>query len=190
VTATFYQLILDSAPGRVFVPRPATEHLVDAALARLGDRAARVADVGTGSGAIAVALAAHSPTVEIWASDASPEAAALTGANARRLGVADRVHVSNGDLLERLPRNFDLVLANLPYLPSAAPDERYANEPPEAIYGPGDGLEHYRRLLAQAADHLHRDGAVIIQLHGQILEAERHELPLLASQLESLAAAA
>jgi release factor glutamine methyltransferase len=190
VNAVFYQLVLENEPGRVFVPRPATERLVDAALERLGDRPARVADVGTGSGAIAVALAARHPTVEVWASDTSEEAARLARRNARRLGVVDRVDVRVGDLLEGLPRDLDLVLANLPYLPADAPDERYTHEPSDAVYAPGDGLEHYRRLLAQAGDHLGRDGAVIVQLYREVLEAERHELPLLAAQLESLSAAA
>jgi release factor glutamine methyltransferase len=190
VTAVFYQLDFDTEPGVVFVPRVATERLVEAALARIGDRPARVADVGTGSGAIAVALAANAPNVEVWASDASEAAARLACENARRLGVADRVHARMGDLLDGLPRNLDLVLANLPYLPADQPDPRYDAEPASSVYAAGDGLEPYRKLLAQAAGHLHREGAVIVQLHGEILEAERHELTVLAARLETLAAAA
>jgi release factor glutamine methyltransferase len=190
VTAVFYQLDFDTEPGVVFVPRVATERLVEAALARIGDGPARVADVGTGSGAIAVALAATAPNVEVWASDTSEAAARLACENARRLGVADRVHARMGDLLDGLPRNLDLVLANLPYLPAADPDPRYDAEPAGSVYAPGDGLEPYRKLLAQAAGHLGPDGAVIVQLHGEILEAERHELTVLAARLETLAAAA
>ena len=186
----FLDLPLVTARGRVFTPRPATERLVQAALARIGDEPARVADVGTGSGAIAVALAIRAPQVEIWATDSSEDAVELALENARRLGVDDRVEVRVGDLLEGLPRELDLVLANLPYLPEAAPDRRYADEPHDAVYARGDGLGPYRRLLAQAADRLVPGGGVIVQLHGRILEAERHELPLLAAQLEQHAAAA
>jgi release factor glutamine methyltransferase len=190
VTAVFYQLDFDTEPGVVFLPRPATERLVEAALARIGDAPARVADVGTGSGAIAVALAANAPEVEVWATDTSEAAARLAHENARRLSVADRVHARIGDLLDGLPRDLDLVLANLPYLPAAAPDAHSAGEPPDAVYADDDGLEPYRRLLAQAAGHLRSDGAVIVQLQGQILEAERHEITVLAARLETLAAAA
>ena len=190
MTARFFDLTLQTRPGRVFTPRVTTEPLVEAALERLGDRPARVADVGTGSGAIAVALAWHAPDVEIWASDTSNEAVRLAQANAAAAGVADRVHVGAGDLLQGVPHDLDLVLANLPYLADTAPDERYAAEPPGAVYAADDGLEPYRRLLAQAAGHLLADGAVIVQLRGEILEAERHELPSLAARLESLAAAA
>jgi release factor glutamine methyltransferase len=190
MTVRFFDLILDARPGRVFNPRATTERLVSAALARIGDEPARIADVGTGSGAIAVALALHAPNAEVWATDDSPEAVELAEENARRFGIDDRVHVRTGDLLEGLPRDLDLVLANLPYLPESMPDVRYAAEPPGAVYAPGDGLEPYRRLLAQTADHLVPGGAVILQLHGEILEGERHELPFLAARLESLAAAA
>jgi len=190
MTARFFDLSFETRPGRVFVPRSTTEPLVAAALVRIGDRAARVADVGTGSGAIAVAIASHAPLAEIWATDASTEAAELAAENARAHGVDDRVHVGAGDLLLGLPRDLDIVLANLPYLPDSPPDTRYVGEPETAVYGGEDGLEPYRRLLAQAADHLVANGGVILQLHGEILEAERHELPSLATRLETLAAAA
>jgi release factor glutamine methyltransferase len=190
MAARFLDVTLELRPGRVFTPRATTEPLVRAALERIGDEASRVADIGTGSGAIAVSLAWRAPNVEVWASDTSTEAVALAEENARAFGVADRVHVGTGDLLLGLPRDLDLVLANLPYLPDGERDDRYAGEPPEAVYGPGDGLEPYRRLLAQAAGHLTARGAVIVQLHGEILEAERHELPSLAARLEWVAAAA
>src|ERR1043166_9558742 len=112
---TFCGLPLLNAPGRVRTPRPATEQLVATAAARIGPHAARVADVGTGSGSIAVALAIAAPRAEIWAGDVSAEAVLLTRANAHLCGVADRVHVVRGDLLEPLPGEFDLILANLPY---------------------------------------------------------------------------
>jgi release factor glutamine methyltransferase len=183
----FHGLAFESDPGRVFTPRPATEHLVDAALERLGHEPARVADVGTGAGVIAVTLALRAPQVEVWASDTCASALRLAEANASRLGA--QVHLVRGDLLDGLPRDLDLIVANLPYLAPGTPG--YDNEPPAAVFSGGeDGLEHYRRLLAGAADHLTADGGVLIQVHGEVLEAERSELPWLRARMESLVAAA
>jgi methylase of polypeptide subunit release factors len=94
----------------------------------------------------------------------------------------------HGDLLDGLPRNLDLIVANLPYLAPGTPG--YEEEPPTSVYSSGDGLDHYRRLIAGAGDHLSADGAVLIQFHAEVLEAERSELPWLAGRLESLVAAA
>ncbi len=186
MTTRFHGLAFISDPGRVFTPRPATEALVDAALERIGDSPARVADIGTGSGAIAITLALRAPLVEVWASDTCGRALALATQNAERLGA--QVHVVKGDLLEGLPRDLDLIVANLPYLePGTA---GYDDEPAAAVFSTGDGLDHYRRLFAGAADHLVDDGGVIIQFHGDVLEAERNELPWLRARLESLVAAA
>jgi len=173
-------------PTRVFVPRPATEHLVDAAADRIGAEPARIADIGTGSGAIAVTLALRLPNVEVWASDVCRDALALARLNADRLGA--QVHLVQGDLLEGLPHDLDLIVANLPYL--AEGTEGYDAEPEAAVFSGPDGLGHYRRLLAGAADHLAPDGGVIIQYRGDVLEAERSELPWLSARLESLVAAA
>jgi release factor glutamine methyltransferase len=183
----FHGLAFESDPGRVFTPRPATEHLVDAALERLGHEPARVADVGTGAGVIAVTLALRAPQIEVWASDTCASALRLAEANASRLGA--QVHLVRGDLLDGLPRDLDLIVANLPYLAPGAPG--YDDEPAAAVFSGGDdGLEHYRRLLAGAADHLSADGGVLIQVHGEVLEAERSELPWLRARMESLVAAA
>jgi release factor glutamine methyltransferase len=183
----FHGLAFESDPGRVFTPRPATEHLVDAALERLGHEPARVADVGTGAGVIAVTLALRAPQIEVWASDTCASALRLAEANASRLGA--QVHLVRGDLLDGLPRDLDLIVANLPYLAPGTPG--YDDEPPTAVFSGGeDGLEHYRRLLAGAADHLTADGGVLIQVHGEVLEAERSELPWLRARMESLVAAA
>jgi release factor glutamine methyltransferase len=110
---TFYDLPFETERGRVFTPRPATEALVDAALQRIDGVPMRIADVGTGSGAIAVALAVNRPEVEVWATDTSPEAVEVARANAARNGVADRVHVIEGDLLTPIELPVDLVVANL-----------------------------------------------------------------------------
>lgn len=186
MTTRFHGLTFISDPGRVFTPRPASEGLVDAALARIGTSPARIADIGTGSGAIAVTLALRAPLVEVWASDTCARALALASRNADRLGA--QVHLVHGDLLEGLPLDLDLVVANLPYLePGTA---GYEDEPESAVFSTGDGLDHYRRLLAGAADHLVEDGGVIIQFDGEVLEAERNELPWLRARLESLVATA
>jgi release factor glutamine methyltransferase len=185
MSTIFHGLTFECAPGSVFTPRPATERLVDAALARLGEAPARVADVGTGSGVIAVTLALRAPQIEVWASDTCTNALGLAQANAARLGA--QVHLVHGDLLEGLPRGLDLIVANLPYLAPGA--SGYEDEPPGSVFSTGDGLDHYRRLLAAAVDHLTARGGVIVQLHGEVLEAERSELPWLQARMESLVAA-
>jgi release factor glutamine methyltransferase len=184
--ASFYGLPLLTAPGRVMTPRPATEQLVAAAAERVADRPARIADVGTGSGAIAVSLALAAPLAEIWATDLSTAAVVLARANARRLGVGDRVHVVKGDLLERVPGELDLILANLPYLPSGdrARYPELAGEPDEAVFTAGDGLEPYRRLLDSARERLTTNGVVVIQLRRRLLVAERDELAALRATLD------
>ena len=183
---TFYDLQLETAPGRVFTPRPATEKLVQTALERIDGVPMRIADVGTGSGAIAVALAARKPNVEIWATDTNEDAVELARANAERLGVADRVHVLQGDLLEPLPAPVDLIVANLPYLPVSQHDARYDEEPDDAVYAPGDGLDFYRRLLDACRDgKLKTGGTVVLQYQGEPYEADCWQLEDLRAQLET-----
>lgn len=157
---------------RALIPRPETELLVEAALRDLTERLARdpqpplVADIGTGSGAIPIALAAREPRLpRLYATDLSPDALALAQENAQRHGVTARISFLLGDLLAPLPEPVDLLTANLPYV---APDDpavplsvsRY--EPPLALYGADDalgaGLGHIHRLLAQAPARL-RPGA-------------------------------
>jgi Methyltransferase small domain len=111
---TFNGLSLASRPGRVMTPRRATEPLVRAALDRIGSDPARVVDVGTGVGAIAVAIADAAPNAHVFATDTSRCAIALARANVRRHGLCDRVTVRHGRLLEPVPGEIDLVVANLP----------------------------------------------------------------------------
>jgi release factor glutamine methyltransferase len=183
---TFYDLPFTLAPGRVFTPRPATERLVRAALERIDGGRKRVADVGTGSGAIAVALAVHKPQIEVWAVDTSPAAVELARGNANRNGVADRVHVIEGDLLDSVPVPVDVVVANLPYLPDSLHDARYDAEPDEAIYAPGDGLDPYRRLLNACRDGklVTPGGIVLIQFHREALAANCWQLEDLRAELD------
>jgi release factor glutamine methyltransferase len=166
-------------------PRAASEPLVAAALELMNDGHTRVADVGTGTGAVAVAIAAVAPRALVWATDTSREAVALARRNVRSHGLGRRITVSHGDLLEPVPGRIDVVVANLPYLPSAAarsfPD--LAVEPDEAVFAAGDGLDPYRRLLRACTGRLGPDGAVVIQLHRRVLTARRDELLMLRARI-------
>jgi HemK-like putative methylase len=183
---TFADLPFAIAPGRVFTPRPATEVLVHRALEWIEEGPRRVADVGTGSGVIGVTLAVRRPDIEVWATDVSPEAAELARRNAERHGVADRVHVLVGDLLDPVPVPVHVVVANLPYLPDVLHDTRYDDEPPLAIYAPGDGLDPYRRLLNACRDGrlVTPGGLVLIQFHREALVANCWQLEDLRLLLE------
>ena len=185
---TFCDVQLETAPGRVFTPRPTTEALVNAALDRIDGVPMRIADVGTGGGAIAVALAINKPEIEVWATDTSEDAVELARANAERNGVADRVHVLRGDLLEPVPAPVDLIVANLPYLPASRHDSRYDDEPDDAVYAPGDGLDTYRRLLDACRDgKLKTGGRVLLQYDGKPFEADCWQLEDLRARLENTA---
>jgi release factor glutamine methyltransferase len=156
---------------RALIPRPETELLAEAALAEIRARLAAggvpvVADIGTGTGAIAIALAVLEPRLPyIYATDLSAEALALAGSNARRLVVHERLRLLRGDLLEPLPEPVDVLIANLPYVASgeAASLQRDVAqyEPPLALYSGTSGLDHLRRLFAQAPTHL-RPGATLV----------------------------
>lgn len=175
----FCRIRLLTLPGEVMSPRPATENLVDVAVEWIGDRPARVADVGTGSGAIAVALALRAARARLWATDTSAAAVSLARANVWRHGLGGRVSVQRADLLEGVPGELDLVVANLPYLSEALQAERseLASEPPEALFAPGDGLQPYRRLVEMCSRMLRPDGALAIQLHRRVLMTEAARLP-------------
>jgi release factor glutamine methyltransferase len=166
-------------------PRSASEQLVVQALELVGDRPARVVDVGTGSGAIAIAIAAGAPEVEVWATDTSRCAVGLARLNVRRHGLDGRVTVRHGNLLDSVPGRFEVIVANLPYLPRIAapfhPD--LETEPSDAVFADGDGLEPYRRLLAASSARLSTDGALAIQLHRRVLVASHAELPTLRAAL-------
>jgi release factor glutamine methyltransferase len=188
----FNGLALVTAPGRVMMPRVASEQLVAAACARLSGRSARVADVGTGSGAIAIAIANACPNVQIWATDISPSATALARANVRRHRLQDRVFVRHGDLLKPIPGPVDLIVANLPYVAasSAAQHPDLASEPAAAVFAAGDGLQPYRRLVDAAATQLADGGALLLQLDRRVVAASRAELPALRAALGGTLAAA
>jgi len=155
----------------VMTPRATSLALVDRVVEHLAGRAGLVADVGTGSGAIAIAIAKAAPNALVWATDVNPEAVELARSNAERAGVAGRLAVREGELLEPVPGPLDAIVANLPYLPLA---ERHRhpdlwNEPADALFAPGDGLGIVRRLLAAAPHWLTPDGIVVLQLRGQMV---------------------
>ena len=138
----------------VLIPRPETEHLVDDALEHLSQwDGVRALDIGTGSGAIACALAARLPGAFIHATDASPEALLVALQNAMRLGVERRVQFFLGDLAGPVNgKRYDVIVANLPYVPTAdipMPPDPVSFEPRLALDGGPDGLDVYRRLLEE-----------------------------------------
>jgi release factor glutamine methyltransferase len=134
---------------RVLIPRPETEHVVEAALSL--PAGARVVDVGTGSGAIALALADERPDLRVVATESSPGALAVARANAALLGLS--VELLEGDLLEPVEGPIDAVVSNPPYVRTGerlAPELAY--EPADALYAGPSGLEVYRRLVPALAD--------------------------------------
>ena len=186
----FYSLELEVSP-EVLIPRPETETLVAAALSFIAGRpsaiagrpSARILDLCTGSGAIALALAANAPGAKIVATDVSADALAIAARNAARLGLAARVEfrradcwtaIDGGDPLGRFDL-FDLIVANPPYIRdheivALAPEIRNY-EPHVALAGGFDGLVFYRRIAAGAGKHLTPGGALMVEVgQGQATE--------------------
>ncbi|MEZ5391452.1 MAG: peptide chain release factor N(5)-glutamine methyltransferase [Bryobacterales bacterium] len=160
----FYGLDFEVGPG-VLIPRPETELLVEQALARLrnGDK---VCDVGVGSGAIAVAIAAERTDVGVFGVDFSRAALNAARGNARRHGA--RVGLCRSDLLSALGADkLDMVVSNPPYVAEAARSElqrELAFEPQEALFAGPDGLDCYTRLIPQAAHVLKPGGTLLLEL--------------------------
>jgi release factor glutamine methyltransferase len=163
----FYGLSFCVTPD-VLIPRPETELLVETAInwlcAAPGRRCA--ADVGTGSGCIAVSLAAHVPDLQVAATDVSPAALAVACENAARHGVSDRIAFTEGDLLTPVPVPLDLICANLPYIPTETLHDLtvYGKEPDLALDGGPDGLALIRRLITQAKDKLLPGGRMLLEI--------------------------
>jgi release factor glutamine methyltransferase len=167
----FWGLDLLVTPA-VLIPRPETEHAVEAALDLLrGVASPRVVDVGTGSGCIALALASELPQGKIDAVDISPAALDVARQNAERLGLSDRVHFGESDLLEKYLSSgpaFDLVVSNPPYVGQSEADklqiEVREHEPHCALFGGIEGLDVYRRLVPQARQVLKPGGWLVIEI--------------------------
>ena len=163
----FYGLEFALSPA-VLIPRPETELLVEQALGWLRAHPGRrwAADVGTGSGCIAVALAVNIPDLKILASDLSAEALQLAGDNARRHEVRERLSLVQADLLPPAGRSFDLICANLPYVPSRELMglKVSAHEPLLSLDGGPDGLDLIRRLLGGAPESLAPGGLLLLEI--------------------------
>ena len=178
---------------KVLIPRLETEHLVDEAVERLRARAnpdlpkalLTVLDVGIGSGAIGCSIAAEVPNAAIEATDTSPAALKIAEHNARRLQVFNRCRFYLGDLAEPVAtRAYDVVVANLPYIPSAdvpLPPDPVGFEPRGALDGGPDGLDHYRRFVPSLG-RLLKPGALALMeaappVIGALLELVQAALP-------------
>ena len=166
-TAPFRGLILRS-DRRALIPRPETEELVDLVLGLFpADQAVRVLDLGTGSGALALALAQERPAWRIDALDASDDALALARENAALAGLASRVNFAKSDWFSAVTDRYDLVVSNPPYLSdtelaSAEPEVRL-HDPVSALVAPEDGLADLRRILESAPKFLNPGGWVALE---------------------------
>ncbi len=165
---------------RAMVPRPETEELVEllksevslrpgGAYAPVGSQRSdfRMIDVGTGSGVIALSLAAKFPEAEIYAIDISEDALSLARENAAQLRLSERVRFQKSDLLENVSERFDLIVANLPYI---SMQDRHLlarevlHDPEVALFGGPDGDELVRKLIEQAPAHLELGGLVALEI--------------------------
>ncbi|HUQ72474.1 MAG TPA: peptide chain release factor N(5)-glutamine methyltransferase, partial [Planctomycetaceae bacterium] len=167
-TREFWNLTFEVSSA-VLIPRPETEGLVEAVLERFPERDVplQIADVCTGSGCVAVAIATERPRARVLASDISESALVVAGRNAERHGVADRVRCVKSDLLAGLNGPFDLVVANPPYVPAGArpalqPEVRDF-EPSIALFAGADGLDMAERLASQAVTRLKPGGYLIFE---------------------------
>jgi release factor glutamine methyltransferase len=163
-----------SVDQRVLVPRPETEHLIDEALPFLHARrnaapwrGLRALEIGVGSGAIACTLAAECDAVLVDGTDVSSDAVEVARFNARKHHVADRCRFYRGEFASPvLGRRYDLVLANLPYIPTSRlpqPPDPVAFEPRPALDGGRDGLDAYRQFLANAPDLIEPGGLLLLE---------------------------
>jgi release factor glutamine methyltransferase len=163
----FYGLDFEVNPA-VLIPRPESELLVETALSvAKNNHLSIIADIGTGSGAIAVSLALNLPEAKIYAIDISTAALEVAYVNCRRHGVSDRVCLLEGDLLEPLREPVDLIVANLPYVRGSELTPEF--EPPLALDGGADGTEVIARLCRQADGRLNPGGWLLLEIgQGQV----------------------
>jgi release factor glutamine methyltransferase len=186
----FWGLEFEVTPA-VLIPRPETEHVVEVVLERLGSRGIRirmdtgapsphlrVADVGTGSGCLAVALAYELPHADVFATDVSKAALEIARRNAEKHGVAERVHFVETNLLDAFQREsrgangeaalFDVIVSNPPYVAlqdaETLPREVREHEPHVALFGGRTGVEMYGRLIEQARSLLRGRGILAVEL--------------------------
>jgi release factor glutamine methyltransferase len=170
----FWGLELEVTPA-VLIPRPETEHIIEVALERLGparkSEPLRIADIGTGSGCIAVALASELPNARIFATDISAVALEVAQRNAARHGFSARIHCTETNLLEAFAgeaQRFDVIVSNPPYIgiadtPTLQREVR-AHEPQIALFAGDDGLAVYAPLIRDASAALRPGGLLILEL--------------------------
>ena len=169
--AEFFGLPFQVAPGAL-IPRPETEHLVEEVL-RLAQiqapEASRIADIGTGSGAISVALAHSLPNARLTATDLSPQALSIARENAAKNHVSERIEFIQGDLLAPLSgQSFTIIASNPPYIPNSDLEslsvEVREYEPHSALFAGEDGLTVYRRLIPDAYHLLLPGGWLVLEI--------------------------
>jgi release factor glutamine methyltransferase len=183
----FWGLEFEVTPD-VLIPRPETEHVIEVALDRLAVRELRagrkqtltgeglqIADIGTGSGCIAVALAKELPGSTIFNTDISSPALAVSRRNAMRHNVTNQIQFLEGTLLDMVATQFDLIASNPPYVGRREAEtlmrEVRDHEPEIALYGGEEGYEFYAELITQAAMHLKPGGILVLELGHNTLPA-------------------
>ncbi len=152
---------------RALVPRPETEQLVELLYSRIENRESKILDVGTGSGVIALSLAAKFPDAKVTATDVSDEALALARENAERLGLIDRIEFCRSDLLISVVHGYDLIVANLPYVAETdrgTLSREVLHDPEIALFGGERGDEIVRKLIEGAPSHLARGGLLALEI--------------------------
>jgi release factor glutamine methyltransferase len=163
----FFGLDFEVTPD-VLIPRPETELLVEKALAWLEQRAdaSSVIDVGTGSGCIAISIATRFQKVQFTATDISPGALEVAKRNAGKFSAANRIKFICCDLLPEKTRTYDLIVANLPYIPTKKMEALpiYGREPTLALDGGSDGLDLVRRLISLAPGYLSPGGMMLLEI--------------------------
>ena len=165
-TVEFYKRVF-ATDARALVPRPETELLMELVLKEPLPESPRILDVGTGTGVIALCLAAELPAADVTAVDVSPEALALARENAELLGLTGRVRFVQSDLLEAVDGAFDLIIANLPYIPGgdiADLSREVRHDPRLALDGGPVGTEVIERLMDQARSHLKPGGRLVLEI--------------------------
>lgn len=173
----FFGMEFDITPD-VLIPRPETELLVEKAIAWLQQSKVRrtVADVGTGSGVIAISLAINIPDAKILATDISPAALQVAQKNARKFNVASRINFVECDILPPCPASlstedrFDLLCANLPYIPTETLRSLpvYGREPALALDGGADGLDLFRKLMRVAPDWMASNSLILLEIESTL----------------------
>ena len=152
---------------RALVPRPETEQLVELLKSQISDPKSQILDVGTGSGVIALTLAAQFPEAEVHAVDISDEALALARENAARLDLQGRVRFAKSDLLTEVEGSFDLIVANLPYVATGerpALSREVLHDPAVAVFAGERGDELVRKLIGAARDRLRPGGMLALEV--------------------------